>query len=287
MSIEMLSMKTTRFNKMIPVRWVFCLFCLAIALPGIGLRAQDEDGEDEVQAEMRVWTLVRGDQQRRFEAAFERLSSKEVRVRTVAGDPLKLPLDALCEVDMEYLYTVVIPEVTLKVRVKQDEKDKCRVKSAISESSSDQIITASLTAEIAKKGKFPYRGAMRAEAYLIGEEVQKTARGDTLYRLVARKEFPVTFTEENDERCVISLAGDFRHYLEYTLLLPRGCYYEGFVVVVYDAFGKIVAFDSNLSFMEPGDLLDKLRGYREFTFFTDTLRKQSVPQPPWYDNRIH
>lgn len=268
-----------------PVRLIFMLSLFAGLIPCVGLSAEDDAEEVAPVAEMRIWTSKKTGM--RVEAAYERMSSGKVRVRTVEGNPLTLALDSLSPIDMKYLRTVVIPEIEIDVSKDEEERPKCRVKTAIAVSTSDRTMMATVTVEVKKKSRFPYDGTMIAEVYLIGDE-----RNTDDHRLVSKRKFPVTFTEENDGLCSFSLSGYFRAYVEYngpnSYGEERGCEYAGYVVVVRDMTGKIAAFDTNLNYMEDGfrDKIERLGGFREFTFFADNVKRRSVPRPEYYEERI-
>lgn len=279
-------MKKSYYSKKRFVQWIFIFGVYFGWVSGSCCGAEkDEKPGAEPRGEMRVWTSKKTGL--RVEAAYERMSGPKVRVRTADGKPLVLAVGSLSPADMKYLRTVVVPEIEIDVKKKEDERPKCRVKTAIAVSTSDRTILITVSVAVKKKSRFPYDGTMVAEVYLIGDETNTED-----HRLVSKRKFPVTFSEENDECCTFSLRDTFRAYVEYngpnSYGEERGCEYAGYVVVVRDINGDIAAYDTNLSYMdnEFSEKIVRLGNFREFTFFRDNVKRRSVPRPEYYEERI-
>lgn len=279
-------MKKSYYSKKRFVQWIFIFGVYFGWVSGSCCGAEkDEKPGAEPRGEMRVWTSKKTGL--RVEAAYERMSGPKVRVRTADGKPLVLAVGSLSPADMKYLRTVVVPEIEIDVKKKEDERPKCRVKTAIAVSTSDRTILTTVSVAVKKKSRFPYDGTMVAEVYLIGDETNTED-----HRLVSKRKFPVTFTEENDECSTFSLRDTFRSYVEYngpnSYGEERGCEYAGYVVVVRDINGDIAAYDTNLSYMdnEFSEKIVRLGNFREFTFFRDNVKRRSVPRPEYYEERI-
>ena len=69
-------------------------------------------------AEMRIWTSIKGDT---IEAEYVQMfGGNKVVLKTSEGKILKIPVDGLCAKDGEYLASVVLPKIDIKVDVDKD-----------------------------------------------------------------------------------------------------------------------------------------------------------------------
>ncbi len=253
-------MKTKLINRLSAGRCLRSVFLFA-ALGAAGCSA--------VAAELRVWTSQNGKQ---LEATFERLSFDSVKVRTPAGVPISLELNRLSDMDVKYLRTVVEPEIAVKVKKKKKSVPR---NSAFMHEDDNGYEAVTLTVDIRKTSKFPYDGTLRAEAVMLGEEVNYS----DLYRVVAKNVFPVTLPEDNGGQCEFSFEGRFRTYVEYTGAETRGIEYGGYLIVLSDARGKVVHVETDLAWLNTPEKVDRLRTFRYFTFLNQECKKRSVPQP--------
>jgi hypothetical protein len=250
-----------RFSRLSAGRCLRSVFLLAV-LGAVRLPADA--------AELRVWTSKSGKQ---LEATFERISYDSVKVRTPAGEPLSLDLERLSDMDIKYLQTVVEPQLEMTVRKRKNDEPRCEGEFIADDDNGYNAVT--LTVDVRKKDKFPYDGTMRAEVIILGQEVGYS----DLYRVVAKDVFPVSFPEESNGLCQFSAQGRFRTYVEYTGLELRGVDYAGYLIVLINDRGKVVHVETNLSWMNEPQKIERVRKMRYFNFLNSACQIRSVPQP--------
>lgn len=239
------------------------IFCFMLAALG---------GSGSVRAEMRIWEEKSGLQ---IQAEFVREIFGEVELRRPDGSLYSIPWEKLSEEDAQYVRTVIPPEVQLTVR--KSEKDKERNHKFVRAGDSMTTITVDVT--VRKKSRDPYRGVLRAEVYIVGQEV---ATDD--YRLLGKSTEKVLFTDENRGTVSFAVSADSHVYEEYNEIETRGAEYAGYLVVIVDSAGNKLAVEKNLSWLQDDDV-DKLRRFYVGAFFDETCRKRSVPRPKYYEDR--
>lgn len=221
---------------------------------------------------MRVWEEKSGLQ---IKAEFVREIFGEIELRRPDGSLYSIPWENLSALDAEYVRTVIPPEVQLTVR--KNEKAKVRNEKFVR--AGDSMTTITIDVTVRKKSREPYNGVLRAEVYIVGQEV---ATDD--YRLLGKSTSKVLFTDENRGLYSFSTSADSHVYEEYNEIETRGAEYAGYLVVVVDSAGNKLAVEKNLSWLEDDDV-DKLRRFYIGAFFDETCRKRSVPRPKYYEDR--
>jgi len=217
-------------------------------------------------AEMRVWMDKSGNQ---FVGEFERELFGSVRIRTPDRRLVAIKKENLSESDLKYLRAAILPEIAISV----SKKSKAKVRNNTFVRDGDDIFVVTLKVKVKKLSKDPYRGTLRAEVYLVGEEVNSDH-----YRLSGKKSSLVSFNEENQGVYEFSTTTDFRQYDEYNNLERRGAEYVGYLVVVFDSEGNRMEYKKTLSWLKE-EKIDKLRSYSVGSFFDGNCRKRSVPRP--------
>lgn len=226
---------------------------------------------------MRVWedkvgNAVRGEYVR------EQFGSLELRQPD--GSLYSIPLENLSVQDTEYLRTRIPPEIELKVRTQKRPKERNKNASrARFEQFIDDINVVTASVEVRKKSSAAFTGILRAEIYLIGDEV---ATDD--YRMSGKATANVQFTEENDGVYAFETSADFRVYEEYTKLRFRGAEYAGYLIVIRDLMGNKLAVKTDIPWLTD-DKVDALCKFHVDSFFDEDARKRSVPRPLYYEGR--
>jgi hypothetical protein len=228
-------------------------------------------------AEMRVWEDKSGNP---VKAEFERELFGSVELRRPDGSLYSIPLENLSELDRKYIRTQIPPEIELEVRTQKRAKERNpNTTRAAYEQFRDDINVVTANVEIRQKSQAVFTGTLRAEVYLIGEEV---ATPD-IYRLAGKEAAQVQFTEQNKKRFKFETSADFRVYEEYNYDM-RGAEYAGYLVVLLDPMGNIMKTDTDLSWLEDSEI-DDLRKFYVDSFFDEDCRKRSVPRPRYYTGR--
>ena len=223
-------------------------------------------------AEMRVWRDKSGNQ---FVGEFVQETLASVILKTPDRRPLLIKLEDLSASDLEYLRTTILPPIKITARKKKREKER----NEDFRKSGDYITIVTLNVTVQKLRRDPYAGMLRAEVYLVGEEL---ATDD--YRLSGKGESRVFFNEENRGAYKFSKSAEFRQYEEYNREEIRGADYEGYLVVVFDPEGNRMGYKTDLSWLDE-DEIEKLRSFYVGSFFDESCRKRSVPRPKYYAPR--
>jgi len=230
-----------------------------------------------VGAEMRVWRDKSGNQ---FVGEFVREKFGSVMLKTPDRRPLSIKKVNLSAGDLEYLRTTILPPIKMTVRKKKREKER----NEDFRQSGDYISIVTLEVTVQKMSREPYAGTLRAEVYLVGEEVEEGTSGP-LYRLSGKGESQVFFNEENRGKYEFSKSATFRQYEEYRTGVPRGVEYAGYLVVMFDPQGNRMGYKTDLGWLDE-DEIEKLRSFYVGKFFDESCRKRSVPHPKYYAPRI-
>jgi len=227
---------------------------------------------------MRVWEDKSGNAVR-GEYIREQFGSLELRQPD--GSLHSIPLAELSAQDTDYLRTRIPPEIEVQVRTQKRPKERNKNASrARFEQFSDEINVVTARVEVRKKSSAAFTGTLRAEVYLIGEEV---ATDD--YRLSGKAAENVQFTGDNEGLFTFENAADFRVYEEYNKLQIRGAEYAGYLVIILDSMGRTLAVETDISWMTE-EKADAVRKFHVDSFFDENGRKRSVPRPLYYDSRI-
>ena len=229
-------------------------------------------------AEMRVWEDSSG---KSVKAEFVRELFGSIELRRPDGSLHSIPLENLSAQDVKYLRTRIPPEIELDVRTKKlaKERNENATRSEYEQFADDiDVVTAKI--EIRQKSSAVYNGTLRAEVYLIGQEVATDH-----FRLSGKGTSQVQLTEANEKKYTFETAADFRVYEEYNKLETRGAKYAGYLVVVIDPAGKKLATATDLSWLEGEKKIDALRLFHIDSFFDENCRKRSVPRPRYFDAR--
>ena len=219
-------------------------------------------------ASARMWTdrdgtLIEGD--------YVRMGTSQVVVRDRAGKARNVPLKRLSSLDIEYLTSVFVPDLTVVF------SKSSRKKWQSSLSSGDKIDIVTGRVKIQVKQKIP-NDTLRAEAYLIGAEV---ATPD--FRIMSKVSSPLKFTAENDFTASLQLEMESREYEEYNKT-TRGTLYDGYLVVVFDQKNNRIDFKTNISWLDE-ETIPLLMKFRVNAFFNDDCKSRSVPRPEYTVDR--
>lgn len=222
-------------------------------------------------AQARYWHTKDGEE---FVGAYEKAVFGNVYFRGLDGKLFKVASADLVESDKAFISASFTPEVevrfTKKIRKITDYPDNYDP-SAWDDSEMEITGLVSVT----KKRGIPYSGKLRGEVYLIGEEV---ATDD--YRLFGKKGFTVSFPGEKSNVFECEIKKTLRTYTM-NGNLERGAHYKGYVVVIESFAGDLVAFESNLSWMNE----EKIAALRKLScpgFLDENCKKRSVPRPEDY-----
>ena len=188
-------------------------------------------------AEMRTWKSGKGDT---IEAEYVRMfPGGKVVLKSSDGRELKVPVSGLCAADQDYLAALVPPELEIEVDV---DLDVDTVYS--SEYSVRKRETSTCKVVIRKTNMEPCSRTFTAHICVFAEQ----ERGDRRW-LITRAEEKVAFTDKSDTLRFECPSAEVEFYsAEYAE--ARGYRYDGYLVVVTDASGEVIAMESNRKMFE-------------------------------------
>lgn len=227
-------------------------------------------------AEMRLWKTVSGEE---YKAEFVRELFDKLTLRLEDGTEVRIPVPKFSEHDQKYLRVMVPPVMEADVQKFTNIKDK-RFDDQYDQDR-DVRTVLSTKVSIAKESKRPFTSRLKAEIYLIGQEVVQT----DYYMILSRTESSFLLGEHNDNTHVFKTAPiELQVYTEYDRQ-RRGPVYVGYVLVVSDASGNTVQVFTDIDW-----LAEKVPQLRELYkkgaasvysryFDKETVTKQPVPRP--------
>lgn len=230
-------------------------------------------------ATMHTWVTKNGD---RFEAEYVREMFDKITVRLPDGTTRILPVEELSDADVQYARQAVPPEIEIDVSVSSENKPIPQIyKDATYLNSQDYTTIWKARVTVRQISQSPYAGKLPVEVYLLGQEV---ATPD--YRTVGIARGQVEFTAENEGVYELVATAQTRRYWEYSDEW-RGVKYAGYVVIVFDPQGNVLASKTDLRWLkDQSEKLAKLRTYPAGLYFYDeNFRERAVPRPKYFLDR--
>lgn len=229
----------------------------------------------DARADMRIWTSIKGDT---VEAEFIGIFADKVVLRRADGVEIKVPQNGLSASDIKYLSEAIPPEMTLEVSVKNDKKQMGSYSSDYSSygwERKGQIVKC--TATVAKKSKQENKTPLKARLYVFSkdlttDEVEVVALAEQEFSFASQNMVEFTSTPVSLEYSKSSYDGN------------RGQEYEGYLLVVEDAEGKIMAMKASRKLYEEnaGKIRPSVKGTR---FDSDMDMLNPPGQAPERGNR--
>jgi len=193
-------------------------------------------------AAFRVWSSADGSNS--VEAQFIQMSGTRVVLEKADGSRVMVPAEKLCAKDQEYLASVVIPE--LKIKVDKDvDSEKLSEYSGYSSGWVHKREDINVKVLIQKTSKAKCSREFKAHLYIIAEASQGDSR-----RVIDHKEHSFSFVKSNSTQLSGSASVEFYEYSGYSSGGKNGWEYEGYLVVVEDDSGAVIATETNKSSYE-------------------------------------
>ena len=224
--------------------------------------------KDEPVNKMRIWTMAEG---RTFEAEFMTAIAGKVSLKNKKGKRLKLPENQFCEEDRNFIQLEMPPQLDIN----------------FSKSTKQRVFPFTLSQEIPRSSYFTFKAAIKktstkrydqeltAEYFAIGGEFG----GEKHILLDYRKE-NFFLTKENKNQ--FEFSGNPVELIDYASNGQRlGKKYSGYLVVVTDACGKIIAHSASSKLLFKN--LENLRTVPVRKYFDDTGIRSAPSRPKrWY-----
>ncbi|MEN8255965.1 MAG: SHD1 domain-containing protein [Verrucomicrobiota bacterium] len=207
-------------------------------------------------AEMRTWTSKTGDT---IEAEFKSMfGSSKVVLKTSGGKTLKIPIDGLCAKDQEYLAAVVPPKIDIEVDVDKNQNNEF---SATGYKRKRETIKCS--AIVKKTSKAPCSRDFKAYLYVFAEQIN----GD-IHWLISCADQSLSFKDDKKTFSFKSPPASVE-WQDMTFADNRGFKYKGYIAVVEDSDGNVVAMESTRDLYEKN--WGKIKGAPKGTKFDRQL----------------
>lgn len=187
-------------------------------------------------AETRIWTSTKGDS---IEAEYVKMFAGKVILKTAEGKQLKVPVSGLCSADKAWLANAIPPKIKITV---DTDKDRDTLDSYSSEYGTynyeKKAETTKCTAVLKQTNKEPSNREFIARMYVIGKQTNRDLR-----EVISYAEHEFSF--KSSKTTQFKTAPVTVEYTKSNYAQNRGARYEGFLVLVEDKEGNIVAVESS------------------------------------------
>ncbi len=226
-------------------------------------------------SEMRVWKDKAG---KTYEAEYVRELFDKLTLKTAGGKEIRLPVKDFSEHDQKYLRVMVPPNLEIDFSKKTSIKPK---PIEMFDQDNDTVTILSTTVKIIKDSKRPFTSGLKAELFLIAEEV-----AETQYKILLTKtDRSFLLPEEKGDSYEFKTKPiELQVYTEYDESSRRGPVFVGYFIVVTDKQGNVVQEKTDVLWLEgKGQELRLLyqngAGSRYSRYFDKkTIKKVKVPR---------
>lgn len=199
-----------------------------------------------VDAEMRTWTLVDG---RSFEAQLsDQVSfSGDIKLVDAQGKELSIPTDRLSAEDLKYIDIIRVPELDIDF-IKSF--NQILFSSKVSQEVRPPEIRAKFGVRVKQKGSGAYEHELTVEFFALGRQIYADR-----YMLLHREKVSFTLSKENNRNFEymsdrILPIKEFNLYdWRQTPIGQRGEKYHGYLVLVTDELGNLVAHEESSNWL--------------------------------------
>lgn len=232
-------------------------------------------------SEVRIWNDKSGNS---YEAEYVRELFDKLTLKTTEGKEVRVAVEDLSEHDQKYLRVMVPPNLEIDFSKKTSIKEKPY---EMGDLDKDIVTILSAKVKITKDSKRPFTSGLKAELFLIGEEVKETQYKILLSKTDSNFLLPEKKGEFHEFK---TKPIELQVYTEYDYS-RRGPVFIGYLVVVTDKQGNTVQVKTNLPWLE--DKIEELRSlymhgsasrYSRY-FDKKTIQKLKVPRPTGYFKR--
>ncbi len=223
-----------------------------------------EDTQEE--SNLRLWTMVDG---RTREAEFMTMVGGNAILKTAKRKQVKVPLEKLSEEDRHYISLSMPPKLDINFSKTTEPRKFGETFNGTAPPVRGSFYT--FTARVKQTSRRLYGHPLTAEFFAIGDEI-----GGQKHILLDYQQTNFTLTEESDYS--FKFSGAPVEMLDYTINNERrGQRYGGYLVVVTDSRGEIIAYQTPSEKLYRN--LDNLRNIRVGWYF-DKECNRCLPTPP-------
>lgn len=222
-------------------------------------------------ADMRVWRDKSGTS---FVGEFIREKFDKFTFKDQDKKVHTILISDMSDNDLTFIRTMVSPSVTVEVKIKREVAEFCA--EAFNGGAGDiSLVEIFSTVTVKKKSPTPFEGILKAEFYLVGDEVMTDH-----HKMLKTDIFAVRFPNNTKDPFVFESMAEAFEYEEYGDIGQRGNQYGGYALFVYAPDGSLLASDTNLGYLKDPEAVENFRKLRVGEFFKDNCKKTSVPRPP-------
>jgi hypothetical protein len=240
-------------------------------------------------AKMRTWVLEKGDS---FSAEYIAVFGGKAVLKLKSGKKVRIPMDELSQQDRSFIELKNPPKLKINfTKTTKQRKTPVQAESAEKHHPSPKIEFMTFFVSVKKTSSNPYPHKMTVEYFAFGNEINGNKK-----ILLATEEQIFSFKNKEKEFVFQGKTVELMRYhivigsWEKGIHLPaRGEKYGGFIVVVKDELGKVIAYKSsnknlyrvldNIKKLHPGCFFDPATGIRTYPTSPDHF-----PPPPWEKN---
>ena len=215
-------------------------------------------------AELRTWTLTNGQTLKAELSRQDRPGGDNVKLVDADGENISVPLDKLSPADQEYVDIARVPAIDVDLL---RELRQVHFSSKVAAQTSDvrePEIRAQFGVRVKQTGFGTYKHELKAEIFAIGRQIYADC-----YMVLARESVSFRLSKENDKRFeyMSDRWAPLRDlYLGVGQFARRGEKYHGYLILVTDELGRLVAHEEspdwlfdyreNMMKLKPGNYFD-------------------------------
>jgi len=231
-----------------------------------------------VQAKTRTWTTTDG---KGFDAEYLSIFGDKVVLKLKTGKKVRIPMDKLSPSDKVFVERLNPPRLDINfTHTKKQRKTPLQAESAEKHHPSPKMKFVTFHVSVKKKSSASYSLPLTVEYFAFADEIN----GDKKI-LVAHETKAFSFKGKNREYTFQGKTVEFMRYIvvigtweKGIHLPPRGERYGGFVVIVRDQSGKVIAHKSSNKNLYK--VIDKIAKLHEGCYFDPTTGLRTYPSRP-------
>ena len=235
------------------------LLCIAILLACNGTRT-----------DARTWTSING---KTFEGEFILVVGDKAVIRNPTGDQIKIPLTQFSKEDLTFMELENPPKFTIDVSKSSEQYFFPQKYKAYEAWQLPKALDYVFTTKLRQMSTGSYKHELRVDLYVIGEEID----GDN-YIMLDRQSNTFIPSEQPDRACQFKGTRKVRMFdYEFFEDGRRGQKYGGYLVVITDSRGKVIAQEAPQKWLI--DIVEPLQALPFNAHFNKTGKRVFPPRP--------
>lgn len=224
-------------------------------------------------AETRIWTLVSG---KTIEAEYVNSAFNNVFLTDTGGEQITISMDRLSEEDRVFLELAKPPKLKVDFKYKSDQKLGYYKSTPHLRRIPPNLFEYAFGAKVQKTSSEPYNHPLQLEYFAIGRQLQDRDK----YILMERRTSEFSLNKPSGQS--YELAGRPVRVITYEDRGKVGRDYAGYLVVVTDSRGKVIAHNESSKWLFNNYERLKERKLGDFMDNTCSRVYASGPQPRLY-----